>query len=143
MILCMTCKHDSQDYCLKGFLKRNADKECRYYERIKLYICGMITGDDHYHVKFLEAENTLYEAGFCPINPAALILANTDWNHAMKKAIGFMLQCDGVALLADWENSRGAKIENRLATELEIPVMPVDQWLSKRPMTEFPANNDD
>jgi hypothetical protein len=111
--------------------------------QIKLYICGRITGDDNYHVKFLDAANTLYKAGFDPVNPAALIPANTDWTQAMRKAIVFMLQCDGIALLDDWENSRGAKLENRLSTELEIPVMSVDQWLSKQPLTESSTNNDD
>jgi hypothetical protein len=139
----MTCKHDGQDYCLKGFLKRNAGQECRYYEQIKLYICGRITGDDNYRAKFLEAENTLCEAGFHPVNPATLVPANTDWNQAMKKAVGFMLQCDGVALLADWKNSRGAKIEKRLAMEIDIPVMPVDRWLAKQPMPKFSTKGED
>jgi hypothetical protein len=129
----MTCKHDGQDYCLKGFLKRNAGEKCRYYKQIKLYICGRITGDNNYRAKFLDVENTLDKAGFYPVNPAALISANTDWNHAMKKVIGFMLQCDGVVLLPDWKKSRGARIEARLARELEIPVASVDWWLAKPP----------
>jgi hypothetical protein len=125
MILCITCKHDGPDYCLRGCLKKN---KCRYYERCKLYICGRITGDSNYHSKFLDAENDLYDAGFYPVNPAACIPANTDWNQAMKKAINIMLQCDGVALLPDWKKSKGAKIEAVLARELGIPVKPLHVW---------------
>jgi hypothetical protein len=124
----MSCKHDGPDYCLKGFLKRNAGPECRYYEQIRLYICGPITGDDQYRVKFLNAENGLYEAGFCPVNPAACIPAATDWNQAMRQAINLMLKCDGVALLPGWKESRGARIEARLAGELGIPVKPIHEW---------------
>jgi hypothetical protein len=126
MMKCITCKHDSPDYCLRGYLRRN---ECRYYERRKLYISGRITGDKDYREKFLEAENKLYDAGFYPVNPAACIPANTDWNHAMRKAISLMLQCDGVSLLPDWRKSKGAKIEARLARKLGMDVKPLQEWI--------------
>jgi hypothetical protein len=96
---------------------------------IKLYLCGRITGDDNYRAKFLEAENTLYETGFYPVNPAACVPANTEWNHAMRTAISLMLRCDGVALLPDWKQSKGAKIEARLARDLGIAVKAAKEWL--------------
>jgi hypothetical protein len=130
----MACKHDGSDCCRRGFLKRNAGGECPYYEKLKLYLCGRVTGDDDYRVKFMRAENKLYDAGFYPVNPAACILAGTEWRQAMREAISLMLRCDGVALLADWGESKGARIEARLALSLGIPVMPIDRWLSKQPL---------
>jgi hypothetical protein len=100
---------------------------------MKLYLCGKITGDTHYYAKFLRAEDSLYEAGFVPVNPAACIPATIDWKGAMRRAIRLMLACDGVALLPDWKKSRGAKIEVRLAGEIGIPVLPVSKWLVKSP----------
>jgi hypothetical protein len=123
----MTCKHDGPDYCLRGCLRNKA--KCRYYEKTKLYLCGRITGDDNYRAKFLEAENKLYEAGFYPVNPAACVPANTEWHHAMRMAISLMLRCDGVALLPDWKQSRGAKIEARLARDLGMAVKAAKEWL--------------
>jgi hypothetical protein len=40
-----------------------------------------------------------------------------------------MLTCGGVALLPDWEDSKGAMIEARLAINLGLEVTPVDEWI--------------
>jgi hypothetical protein len=125
---CLTCRLDGPDYCLRGFLKHNAGDRCRYYEKAKLYLCGRITGDNNYYAKFRDAESHLFEAGFYPVNPAACVAPGTDWREAMRQAIGLMVRCDGIALLADWKKSKGAKIEERLARELEIPVKPLELW---------------
>jgi nucleoside 2-deoxyribosyltransferase len=130
----MTCKHDGVDYCRRGFLKRNAGEQCRYYEKRKLYLCGRVTGDDNYRVKFLKAENKLYDAGFYPVNPAACIPACTEWHQAMREAIGLMLQCDGLALLPDWKKSKGAKIEVGLAQAIGIPVRAIHEWEKAAPV---------
>jgi hypothetical protein len=95
---------------------------------MKLYLCGRITGDDQYRDKFLDGENELYEAGFYPVNPAACIPPDTAWGQAMRKAITLMLQCDGVAVLPDWKNSKGAKIEVNLARKIGIPVKSIQEW---------------
>jgi hypothetical protein len=49
----------------------------------------------------------------------------------MRIVLAVMLQCDGVALLPDWEDSRGAKIEERLAGELGIETLPIDGWIKR------------
>jgi hypothetical protein len=46
----------------------------------------------------------------------------------MKTVVREMLTCDGVALLPDWKESRGAKIEERLARELEMDVRNISEW---------------
>jgi hypothetical protein len=132
MILCMACKHDGSDYCRRGYLKNNAVGKCRGYERLKLYVSGRITGDATYQEKFLKAENTLREAGFEPVNPAACIPAKTEWPQAMRKVVRLMLECDGVALLDDWADSRGARIEVRLARDVGIPAMLLDRWTADK-----------
>jgi hypothetical protein len=103
------------------------------YEKFKLYLCGRVTGDADYRVKFLRAENKLYDAGFYPVNPAACIPACTEWSQAMREAISLMLRCDGVAVLSDWKESRGAKIEVNLAHSIGIPVRSIREWESAKP----------
>jgi hypothetical protein len=98
-----------------------------------LYLCGRITGDNHYRAKFLDAEDRLYEAGFVPVNPAACVPDKTEWHHAMRQAIGLMLRCDGVALLDDWKKSKGARIEATLAGNVGIPVKSIREWEKAKP----------
>jgi hypothetical protein len=127
----MTCKHDDSDYCRRGYLKSNALGKCRGYERLKLYVSGCITGDANYQEKFLKAENTLREAGFEPVNPVACVPPGWNWSQAMRVVVGLMLECDGVALLDDWADSKGARIEVRLARDVGIPAMLLDRWIAE------------
>jgi len=39
------------------------------------------------------------------------------------------LLCDGVSLLPDWKKSKGAKIEVRLARELNMDVRDNSKWV--------------
>jgi hypothetical protein len=125
---CRSCCLFVSFFCVKAIDIRFASDSCTYYERRKVYLCGKITGDDDYRSKFFEAEKKLFEAGFYPVNPAAVVPHDTEWEAAMRLAISLMLQCDGVALLPDWEQSRGAKIEKQLAGDLGLLVMPIKNW---------------
>ena len=95
----------------------------------RIYICGKVTGDPDYDIKFLKEENRLFSLGYEPVNPAAFISRTEEWSKAMKMAIGKMLLCDGVSLLPDWKKSEGAKIESRLARELKMDVRDNSKWL--------------
>jgi hypothetical protein len=97
--------------------------------RKKIYISGKITGDDNYRVKFLKAKDRLFEAGYFPFNPA--VLEEMQWKKAMRVVVKAMLDCEGVALLPDWKDSRGAKIEARLSREVGIPVKPIEDWIAE------------
>jgi hypothetical protein len=95
---------------------------------MNIYISGRKTGDYNYREKFLDAEKRLRDAGYNPCNPAALPVPGADWNGAMRAALRLMLESDGVALLPDWQKSKGAKIEARLAREVGIPAKPIEEW---------------
>lgn len=94
----------------------------------RIYICGKVTGDSAYREKFLSEENRLMSFGYTPLNPAVFIPADEEWEEAMKKAIRTMLLCDGVSLLPDWQQSKGAKIEARIAREVGIEVRESAKW---------------
>jgi len=94
----------------------------------RIYIAGKISGDKNYCKKFLAEEDRLYDLGYEPVNPAAIIEPKVPWPEAMKIAIRKMLLCDGVSLLPDWKKSRGAKIEARLARELGMDVRSSYRW---------------
>ncbi|GHV93207.1 hypothetical protein AGMMS50268_37100 [Spirochaetia bacterium] len=100
----------------------------------RIYICGKVTGDPNYQKKFLEAEERLHLAGVWPVSPASFISKNTEWLKAMRLAIRELVRCDGIALLPDWKQSKGAKIEERLARDLGLEVKPISQFVRVKPI---------
>jgi len=94
----------------------------------KIYICGKVTGEENYHVNFLNEENRLFALGYEPINPAACIPSNEPWQKAMRTAIRMMLLCDGVSMLPNWKSSKGSKFEVFIAKELDIEVRESKEW---------------
>jgi hypothetical protein len=101
-------------------------------KNIRLYVSGRISGDPDYLSKFMDAVYELVKAGYEDIiNPCCYASADDDWNTAMRKTLSVMLTCGGVALLPDWEESRGAKIEARLAVNLGLEVKPLEAWIAE------------
>ncbi len=100
---------------------------------MKLYVSGPVTGyKDGNRPAFDEAAGRLREAGYDACGPHDVVPAPWHWGQAMRKAVGEMLECDGVALLPDWQDSRGACIERRLALDLGMPVGPGDERVAER-----------
>jgi hypothetical protein len=97
---------------------------------LKIYIAGKISGDKEYRAKFAIAETQLEQRGYEIFNPAEQIKLEkgATWEAYMKVALLNMICCDGVALLSDWEDSRGATLESYIASELSIPVCPLVDW---------------
>lgn len=91
---------------------------------MKLYIAGPMTGYAELNFPAFHAEAARLRAlGFEIVNPAEI---NTDptaeWLECMRADIKQLVDCDGVALLPGWEQSRGAPIEHNLARDLGLRV---------------------
>lgn len=96
---------------------------------VVLYVAGPVTGRENRNLAaFEEAERALYEAGFWPSLPHRAVPKDADWEDAMGLSVTLMLGCDGVALLPDWRESPGARIEARIAEDAGMPVREVDEW---------------
>lgn len=93
----------------------------------KLYIAGKITGDPHYSRKFSIAENSLRNAGFTVLNPAALPEGMKPSDY-IRICLAMLDSADGVALLDDWRNSAGAQIEQSIAAYIGLPSMSAREW---------------
>jgi hypothetical protein len=96
----------------------------------KLYLSGKITGDPEYQLKFRDAAYALMRRGYGVCNPALRGSESLSWKENMKRVVALMLKCDGVALIPDWAESKGAGIEKDLALNVGIPVKPLDEWLA-------------
>jgi len=106
---------------------------------MKLYLCGPMTGyADLNHPLFYVAEEHLKTKGYEVINPAKMdeelgldphkgVMDPEFLKDAVKRDLEAVMACDGIALLPEWEGSKGARAEVAVA-----------QWLGK-PVYLFPS----
>lgn len=98
---------------------------------MKLYIAGPMSGlPDFNYPAFFAAEGLLAETGHTTENPARPgQVDGWSWYDYMRRGLRQLLECDGVALLPGWEDSRGARIERDVARMLEMPAADLDYIL--------------
>lgn len=81
---------------------------------MKIYIAGKITDNPNYKIHFAIAEAGLKAMGHTPMNPA--ILPDGFEHHEYMKICFSMIDvCDGIYLLSNWQDSKGAKMEHDYA----------------------------
>jgi len=100
-----------------------------------IYISGPMSGMPDLNVPaFNEAAKALRAAGYTVTNPAELDAQDAGkvmtWEQYMRRDIAALMQCDGIATLPGWTNSRGATLEVDIATRLSMPNWPVHTWLA-------------
>ncbi len=91
---------------------------------MKIYISGKISGIEKEAPKlFEEAERHLQKMGFDTVNPMKLN-HNHDktWHSYMKEDVRALCDCDGIFMLNNWTDSKGAIIEHTIAMYLGIQV---------------------
>lgn len=101
---------------------------------MRLYIAGPMTGLPEFNYPaFFEAAERLEAEGYDTLNPA-----RTDgrdgcetWLDYMRAALRDLADCDGIAVLSGWADSKGAALEVQIAHGLQLPVAPVSEWLQK------------
>lgn len=96
-----------------------------------LYVAGPMTGIHLLNYPaFNEATLKLVTAGYHVINPARRPKKDGwGWQEFMRAALHDVADVDGVALLANWEQSKGARLEHHIATEIDLPIRSVEEWL--------------
>ena len=94
---------------------------------MKIYISGKITGLnlDVARQLFAQAEDWLRGIGHEPVNPMKEVeqLSEDHWKKMMHDAIRVMMDCDGVYMLPNYSDSRGANIELYIANSLGMQVI--------------------
>jgi hypothetical protein len=99
---------------------------------MRLYIAGPMTGYPEFNYPaFFAAARLLDAVGIETINPARS-QGREDcktWLDYMRASLLDLAECDGIAFLAGWGESRGASLEVHIARSLDLPVRSVDEWL--------------
>ena len=95
---------------------------------MRIYIAGPMTGmPEHNFPAFHSAAQCLRRAGWDVVNPAENFGGRTDLPRAdyMRADVAALVECDAVALLPGWQESRGAKAEYLLAREMGLKTIDV------------------
>ena len=87
---------------------------------MRIYISGKITDNNNYIEQFEEAEKWLTEQGYDVINPSKLALYYTHLYYAdfIEIDLALLKLCDAIFMLANWQDSNGAKTELAVAKSL-------------------------
>lgn len=90
----------------------------------KIYIAGPMSGLPELNFPAFHSEAAwLRGMGLEVVNPAE-INADLDakWEDCMRADIAQLVTCDGIHMLAGWQQSRGATLEHHIATSLGMKV---------------------
>lgn len=108
---------------------------------MRIYIAGPMTGRPGWNrAAFAEAEAGLAATGLHqPVSPVHDDDLNPDgsavheWAWYLRRDLRQLLDCDAVACLDGWEDSRGSALEVHVARALGMVVMPLSSFLLRAP----------
>lgn len=93
---------------------------------MKIYISGKISGTDltETRARFAAVAKAMKRLGYEPVNPLDNGLSEQDtWEAHIVKDIATLLQCKAIYMLQGWQESKGARIEHYIATEIGLSIM--------------------
>lgn len=92
---------------------------------MRIYLSGPMTGLPNLNFPAFIAEAArLRELGYDVVNPAEINPSpDAKWADCMREDIRALTTCDTIALLPGWQDSRGAKLERLIASELGLDVV--------------------
>lgn len=90
---------------------------------MKLYLSGPMSGiPDNNFPAFHEWAARLRGQGYEVVSPAEIPEANT-WEFCLRADLREMCDCEAIALMPGWENSKGANLELHVAHRLGMKVI--------------------
>jgi hypothetical protein len=106
----------------------------------RVYLSGPMTGIPAFNFPaFHRAAASLHASGYEVVNPAEMDEADATpmtWEQYLRRDIRVLLDCEAIALLPGWENSRGAKLEAHVA--LALGMRPI--YLTSEAAAPLPQN---
>ena len=93
---------------------------------MRVYLAGPMTGyKDFNFPAFAEAAARWRDAGHEVVSPAEMDDGDTTqpWTYYLRRDLREIVDVDAVAVLPDWQESKGATLEVTVAQGLDIPVL--------------------
>ena len=91
-----------------------------------IYISGRITGivEEVARANFKEGEKVVEDMDATPLNPFDIVEQKEEygWIDYMRADIKALVDCDGILMLPDWNESEGATLELKIAEGLKMEV---------------------
>ena len=91
-----------------------------------MYLSGPMTGIERYnHDLFNRVAEEFRTVGFMVCSPAEFFDGDRtkERKEYMREAVKYLLQADTIVLLPGWEESKGARLEAAIATELDLTIV--------------------
>jgi hypothetical protein len=94
---------------------------------MRVYISGKMSGlQDLGFPAFNRAAASLRASGYEVVNPAELDAQDAgpmEWHEYLRRDITHLVTCDAIALLSNWSDSKGARLEKHIAEQLGMRVI--------------------
>lgn len=84
-------------------------------KKLKVYIAGPITCNEHYINQFKSAEDYLNKQGYAVINPVKNL--GFEYKDYIDMGLCELMKCDAIYMLINWHESIGATLEFQYAKE--------------------------
>lgn len=95
-------------------------------EKKKIYVSGKISGlePEVYKENFKKGEIVVHEMGAESLNPLDILpfKPEHEWIDYMRADIKVLVDCDGILMLPDWKDSKGAILELYIAKGLNMEI---------------------
>lgn len=91
---------------------------------MKVYISGPVSGMPNNNRETFEHAAMIWDNTFgcVSINPLASEPEDATWEICLRKDIALLIECDAIAMLPGWMDSRGARLEHFIARQLGMKV---------------------
>jgi hypothetical protein len=92
----------------------------------KLYLSGPMDGIENYnHELFNKVAKEFRDANFAVCTPSEFFDGDVtrERKEYMREAVKYLLEADTIVLLPGWEDSKGARLEAAIATELDLIIV--------------------
>jgi hypothetical protein len=92
----------------------------------KMYLSGPMDGLEEFnHPLFNRVAAEFRQVGFAVCTPSEFFDGDKsrERKEYMREAVKYLLEADTIVLLPGWEDSKGARLEAAIATELDLSIM--------------------